>query len=215
MRDFVLELGELVLGRQLAVHQQVGDFEEARVLGQLLDRVAAVQQHACVAVDVGDRRLAAGGGGEARVVGEAAGFLRQLARCRCTAGRAPGAAPAGSTLLSPAVSVTWSGRFGHGSDTGTPRDRACRGRPADALGESETASRVPRRANYRIRRFGAATRTFGLATGCAYRPRRPEAAQTKTAALRRPSSRHAPLRHARITSARSACGTCRRGRWCP
>src|SRR5690606_18633716 len=47
-------------------------------LGQLLDRIAAVEQHAVVAVDVGDRRLAAGGGGEARVVGEEARFPGQL-----------------------------------------------------------------------------------------------------------------------------------------
>src|SRR3546814_19576693 len=40
--------------------------------------LAAVQQHAGVAVDVGDRRPARSGSGEARVVGEAAGFLRQL-----------------------------------------------------------------------------------------------------------------------------------------
>src|SRR3546814_7271188 len=77
MGDVVLERGEFGLVRQLAVHQQVGDLEEVRVSGQLFDRVAAIQQHALVAVDVGDGRFARGGGAETRVVGEAAGFLRQ------------------------------------------------------------------------------------------------------------------------------------------
>jgi hypothetical protein len=40
--------------RQLAVEQQVADLDEVALLGELLDRVAAVQQHALVAVDVGD-----------------------------------------------------------------------------------------------------------------------------------------------------------------
>src|SRR3546814_2998722 len=61
-----------------SVDQQAGDFEEARLLGQLFDRVATVQQHAGVAVDVGDRRPARSGSGEAGVVGEAAGFPGQL-----------------------------------------------------------------------------------------------------------------------------------------
>ena len=59
--DAVVELGLLRRGRQLAVEQQVADLEEVAVLGQLLDRVAAIEQHALVAVDVGDlatRRLA-------------------------------------------------------------------------------------------------------------------------------------------------------------
>ena len=76
--DFVLEPGEPGLVRKLTVHQQVGNLEEAGLLGQLLDRVAAVQQYAGVAIDVGDRRLAAGSGTVARVIGEAPGFLRQL-----------------------------------------------------------------------------------------------------------------------------------------
>ena len=44
MRDFVLERGELVRRRQLAVDQEVGDFEKARLLGQLLDRITAIEQ---------------------------------------------------------------------------------------------------------------------------------------------------------------------------
>ena len=65
-----LEVLELRRGRQLAVEQQVGDLEEVRLLGQLLDRVAAVEQLALVAVDVGDRALAGAGRGVARIEGE-------------------------------------------------------------------------------------------------------------------------------------------------
>ena len=64
--DRVVERVELRLGRQIAVDQQVGDLEEARVLGELFDRIAAIQQHARVAVDVGDLAFGAGGGHEAR-----------------------------------------------------------------------------------------------------------------------------------------------------
>ena len=49
-------LVELRLRRQLAVDEQVGDLEVGRLLGELLDRVAAVLEDALVAVDVGDRR---------------------------------------------------------------------------------------------------------------------------------------------------------------
>ena len=49
-------LVELRLGRQLALAQQVGHLEEAGLLGQLLDRIAAVAQDAPVAVDEGDAR---------------------------------------------------------------------------------------------------------------------------------------------------------------
>ena len=72
-RDGGAELLELALVRQLAVQQEVADLDEVRFRGQLLDGVAAVEQHALVAVDVGDARGAVGGRGEARIVGEAAG----------------------------------------------------------------------------------------------------------------------------------------------
>ena len=70
----LLEILELRRGRQLAVEQQVADLEKMRLLGELLDRVAAVQELALVAVDVGDRALAGAGRGEARVEGEDAAF---------------------------------------------------------------------------------------------------------------------------------------------
>jgi hypothetical protein len=40
----LLELGELIGRRQFAVQQQVADLEERGLLGQLVDRIAAVQQ---------------------------------------------------------------------------------------------------------------------------------------------------------------------------
>jgi hypothetical protein len=52
----VRPLIELLLLGQVAVDQQVGDLEVARLLRELLDRVAAVLEDALVAIDVGDRR---------------------------------------------------------------------------------------------------------------------------------------------------------------
>ena len=54
---------------QLAEQDQVGGLEEVAVLGQLLDRVAAIEQDALVAVDVGDPALARRRVHERRVVG--------------------------------------------------------------------------------------------------------------------------------------------------
>ena len=53
-RDAVVEIGLLRRGRQLAVEQQVAGLEEVAVLGELLDRIAAIEQDALVAVDIGD-----------------------------------------------------------------------------------------------------------------------------------------------------------------
>ena len=78
--DPLVELAQLVGGRQLAVDQQVGDLEEAGVLGQLVDRVPAVAQDPGVTVDVGDRRRARGRVHEADVEGDLAGRRQQLAR---------------------------------------------------------------------------------------------------------------------------------------
>jgi hypothetical protein len=79
VRDLVLERFELRRVGQFAVHQQVGHFDEVRVLGKLFDRVAAVHQHARVAIDIGDGAAAARGGNETRVEGEVAGVLVELA----------------------------------------------------------------------------------------------------------------------------------------
>ena len=77
--DGVLEAAQLVARRQLAVDEQVGDLDEGRLLGQLVDRVAAVAQDALVAVDVGDGALARRRVDEADVVGDEPGLLQQRA----------------------------------------------------------------------------------------------------------------------------------------
>ena len=56
--DVVRPLRELALGRELALEQEVGRLQEPGLLGDLLDRIAAVAEDAGVAVDVGDRAAA-------------------------------------------------------------------------------------------------------------------------------------------------------------
>ncbi len=55
---------------QFAVEQQVAGFQVVGLLGELFDRVAAVQQYTFIAVDEGDLRLAGGSGHEAGVESE-------------------------------------------------------------------------------------------------------------------------------------------------
>ena len=79
VRDDIVEVG-LLLGRgQFALQQQVADIQVVAVLGQILDGIAAIQQLALVAVDVGDGGFAGPGGHEAGVEGELAGVGVQLA----------------------------------------------------------------------------------------------------------------------------------------
>ena len=59
-----LKCAELRLGRQRAVDQQIGDFQIAGFLRQLFHRITAVQEHARIAVDIGDLALGAGRGHE-------------------------------------------------------------------------------------------------------------------------------------------------------
>ena len=66
-------------GRQLAVDDQVGRLDEGGVLGQLLDRIAAVAEDAGLAVDEGDGALAGAGVAVALVVGDVAGVGAQIA----------------------------------------------------------------------------------------------------------------------------------------
>src|SRR5690606_17391837 len=56
--------------RQLSVQQQVAGFEVIRFLGQLLDRVAAVQQNAGSTINIGDLGFGGGSGHKAGIVGE-------------------------------------------------------------------------------------------------------------------------------------------------
>ena len=71
-RDVVDPLVELQLGRKLSVNQQVRDLEVARLLGELLDRVATVLEDPLLPVDVRNRGATRGGRHERRVVGQQA-----------------------------------------------------------------------------------------------------------------------------------------------
>ena len=57
-RDAVVEVRLLGGGGQFAIEQQIAGLEEIAVFGELLDRIAAIEQHALVAVDIGDRGFA-------------------------------------------------------------------------------------------------------------------------------------------------------------
>jgi hypothetical protein len=77
--DRVFELFLLLGVRQFAVDDQIGHFQEVRMLGQLLDGIAPVFQDAGFTVDIGDGRGAASGRTVARIVGEQAGVGVELA----------------------------------------------------------------------------------------------------------------------------------------
>ena len=77
--DVVDELRLFLGGRQLAVQQQIGDFEKIALFGQFLDRIAAVHQNAFVAVDIGDARPAGGSRHEPRIISEATGLRIKFA----------------------------------------------------------------------------------------------------------------------------------------
>ena len=74
-----LELLELRRRGQLAVEQQVAHLEVMRLLGELVDRVAPMQQHARFAIDIGDGAVAGRGRGKARIIGEDARLRIELA----------------------------------------------------------------------------------------------------------------------------------------
>ena len=59
MDHAIVEIRLLPGGRQFAVKQQVTGLEKIAVLGQIVDRVAAIEQHALVTVDIGDLGFAA------------------------------------------------------------------------------------------------------------------------------------------------------------
>ena len=54
--DLAGELAEFALRRQLAIQQEVSDFEEAGLVCQLIDRVAAMEQNAFLSIN--ERNLA-------------------------------------------------------------------------------------------------------------------------------------------------------------
>jgi hypothetical protein len=68
--DALCELFQFLLGRQLAVQQQIAHFDEIGSIGQIVDRITAIQQFALVAVDISDGRVTGGRGSETRIVGE-------------------------------------------------------------------------------------------------------------------------------------------------
>ena len=70
MGDRVLELPALRGRRELAVIEQIAGLDEVAMFGELLDRIAAIEQNAFVAIDIGDLRFAGRRRGEARIVGE-------------------------------------------------------------------------------------------------------------------------------------------------
>ena len=57
----IVEVGLLRGRRQFAIEQEIASLEKVAVLGQLLDRIAAIEQDAFVAVDKSDLGLAAYG----------------------------------------------------------------------------------------------------------------------------------------------------------
>nr|GFD41780.1 hypothetical protein [Tanacetum cinerariifolium] len=77
--NLIAKCVKLRLRRQRTVNQQVSDFQEAGLLGELLDGIAPVAQNAFLAVE--KRNSAFGGAGVfvAWVVGNVAGLVAQLA----------------------------------------------------------------------------------------------------------------------------------------
>jgi hypothetical protein len=79
VRDRGVELFHLLLIRQFAVQQQIADLKEARLLGELIDGIAAIKKNAFVAVDEGDVAFATRRRGETGIVGEDVRIAIELA----------------------------------------------------------------------------------------------------------------------------------------
>ena len=73
----LLEFNQLALGGQDAVEQKIAGLHVGGVLGELLDRVASVEQLAFLAVDVADVGDAAGCAHETWVVGQQVGLAQK------------------------------------------------------------------------------------------------------------------------------------------
>ena len=121
------ERGQLLGGGQLAVDQQVADLDEGRLLGQLIDRVAAVTQDPGVAVDVGDGALGRRGVHKPLVEGRVAGLGQQRAE------RVPSEPSVAWTISGPTLRRGTGGRrcrrSGHINllACSAPASRPCRG----------------------------------------------------------------------------------------
>ncbi len=70
----ILELLQFLGVRKISLEQKIGDLEEMRLLGKLLDGIASVLQNALVTVDIGDLGRAASRRPVTRIVGEHAGI---------------------------------------------------------------------------------------------------------------------------------------------
>src|SRR5690606_12774195 len=64
-------------GRQFAVLQEIGDLEERALGGQLLDRIAPVEENALLAVDVADLGTGLGSVGESPIEGDEPGLCAE------------------------------------------------------------------------------------------------------------------------------------------
>ena len=73
------EILKFVRRRQFAVKQKIANLQKMRFLGQLVDRIAAMQQLALFAVDEGDRGIAGRRRSEARIIGKDIGLPIKLA----------------------------------------------------------------------------------------------------------------------------------------
>jgi hypothetical protein len=72
--DVIFKLRLVFCIRQIAVNQQIANFEEIGLFGKLINGIAAVTQDANVTINIGQLGLAGAGRGEARVIGEISGF---------------------------------------------------------------------------------------------------------------------------------------------
>src|SRR5439155_2853780 len=77
--DRIFEFTPLCRGRKIAVIKEVAGFEEIAMLRQLIDRIAAIEQDAFVAVNEGYFGLAGRCRGEAWIIGEYAGVAVEVA----------------------------------------------------------------------------------------------------------------------------------------
>ncbi len=78
LRQQFREPVQFLAGRQMAVDQQIGRFDERGFLGQLLNRDAAIPQHPLLAVDERDRAAARAGVGIAVVERDQPGLVPQF-----------------------------------------------------------------------------------------------------------------------------------------
>ena len=78
-RDAIIKVRLLRDGGQFAIEQEIAGLQKIAVLGDLLNGIAAIQQDAGVAVNVGDFRFRAGGRGKAGIIGEHAALRVELA----------------------------------------------------------------------------------------------------------------------------------------